>query len=56
MDGLRGHLARFKDSFLSSDHSHSSVNGMWVRFKSEVIAAIERFIPTKMTKTKYDQI
>ena len=26
---------------------------MWVRFKSEVIAAIERFIPTKMTKTKY---
>ena len=26
---------------------------MWVSFKSEVIAAIERFIPTKMTKTKY---
>ena len=30
-----------------------SVNDMWVSFKSEVIAAIERFIPTKMTKTKY---
>ena len=26
---------------------------MWVSFKSEVIAAIERFIPTKVTKTKY---
>ena len=48
MDGLRDHLARFRDTFLSSDHSHMSVS-----FKSEVIAAIERFIPTKMTKTKY---
>ena len=53
MDGLRDHLARFRDTFLSSDHSHVSVNDMWVSFKSEVIAAIERFIPTKMTKTKY---
>ena len=53
MDGLRDHLARFRDTFLSSDHSHMSVNDMWVSFKSEVIAAIERFIPTKMTKTKY---
>ena len=26
---------------------------MWVSFKSEVLEAIERFIPTKMTKTKY---
>ena len=53
MDGLRDHLARFRDTFLSSDHSHMSVNDMWVSFKSEVIAAIERFIPTKVTKTKY---
>ena len=47
MDGLRDHLACFKDSFLSSDHSHTSVYDMWVSFKSEVIAAFERFIPTK---------
>ena len=53
MGGLRDHLARYKDSFLSSDHSHMSVNDMWVSFKSEVTAAIERFIPSKMTKTKY---
>ena len=26
---------------------------MWVSFKSEVLSAIERFIPSKMTKTKY---
>ena len=53
MDGLRDHLARYRDSFLSSDHSHMSVNDMWVSFKSEIIAAIERFILSKMTKTKY---
>ena len=45
--------ARYRDTFLSSDHSHMSVNDMWVSFKSKVIAAIERFIATKMTKTKY---
>ena len=53
MVGLRDHLARYRDSFLSSDHSHMSVNDMWVSFRSEVLAAIERFIPSKMTKTKY---
>ena len=53
MEGLRDHLARFRDSFLSSDHSRMSVNDMWVSFKSKVLEAIERFIPTKMTKTKY---
>ena len=30
-----------------------SVNNMWVSFKSEVLAAIERFILSNMTKTKY---
>ena len=53
MEGLHDHLARFRDSFLSSDHSHMSVNDMWVSFKSKVLEAVERFIPTKMTKTKY---
>ena len=47
MDGHLDHLARFKETFLSSDHSHMSVNDMWVSFKSEVIAAIERFIRRK---------
>ena len=53
MEGLRDHLARFRDSFLSSDHIRTTVNDMWVSFKPEVLEAIERFIPTKMTKAKY---
>ena len=53
MDGLHDHLARYRDSFLSTDHSQVSVSDMWVSFKSEALSAIERFIPSKMTKTKY---
>ena len=53
MDGLRDHLARYRDTFLSFDHSQMPFNEMWVSFMFEVIAAIERLIPTKMTKTKY---
>ena len=37
MDGLRDHLARFNDSFFSSDHSYLSVNDTWVSFMSEVL-------------------
>ena len=52
MDGLRDHLARYKDEFFSTDNSHMTVNDMCVSFKSEVIAAIERFIPTKCQDKK----
>ena len=53
MTGLRDHMSQFKDSYLSEDHSHMSVNEMWVKFKTDFLEAVERFIPTKMTKTKY---
>ena len=56
MDGLSDHLARYKDSFLSSDHSPMSVNDMWDGFKLEVLSAIEKFIPSKMTRTKYSSL
>ena len=46
-------MAQLRDSFLSADHSHMSVNDLWVKFKSDFSAAMERFIPSKMTKTKY---
>ena len=37
--GLGDHMAKFKDAYLSEDHSHMSV-----------VEAVERFIPSKMTK------
>ena len=53
MVGLKDHLTQFKDAYLSEDHSHMSVNGMWVKFKTGFVEAVERFIPSKMIKTKY---
>ena len=46
-------MAQFKDMYLSEDHSHMSVNDMWIKFKTGFVEAVERFISSKMTKTKY---
>ena len=53
MVGLRDHVAQCKDEFLSSDHKNTSVNEMWVNFKTQLLAAVNKVIPSKMTKTKY---
>ena len=53
MVGLKDNMAQYKDVYLSEDHSHMSVNDMWVNFKTGFVEAVERFIPSKMTKTKY---
>ena len=51
--GLKDHMAQFKDANLSEDHSHMSVHDMWVKFNTGFVEAVERFTPSKMTKTKY---
>ena len=53
MVGLKDHMTQFKDAYRSEDHSHMSVNDMLVKFKTGFVEAVERFIPSKMTKTKY---
>ena len=53
MVSIKYHMAQFKDAYLSEDHSHRSVNEMWVKFKTGCVEAVERFIPSKKTKTKY---
>ena len=53
MVGLKDHMAQFQDAYLSEDHSRMSVNDMWVKFKTSFVEAVERFIPSKLTKTKY---
>ena len=53
MVGLKDHMTQFKDAYLSEDHSHMSVNDMWVKFKTGFVEAVERVILSKMTKTKY---
>ena len=48
MVGLKDNMTPFKDAYLSEDR-----NDMWVKFKTGFVEAVERFIPSKMTKTKY---
>ena len=50
---LKDHMTQFKDAYLSDDHSHVSVNDMWVKFKTGFVEAVELFVPSKMTKTKH---
>ena len=50
MTGLRDNMSQFKESYLSEDHNHMSILEMCVKFKTGFLEAIERFIPTKMTK------
>ena len=33
MVSLKDHVTQFKDAYVSEDHSHMSVNAMWVKFK-----------------------
>ena len=53
MAGLKDYMTQFKDLYLSEDHSHMSVNDIWVKFKTGFVEAVERFIQSKMTKTKH---
>ena len=39
MVGLKDHMTQFKDAYLSEDHSHMSVNDMWVKFKTGFVEA-----------------
>ena len=52
MTSLRNHMSQFKESYLSEDHSHMSVNEMWVKFKTGFLEAVERFIK-KNDQKKY---
>ena len=45
MTGIRNNIFQFKESYLSEDHSHMSVNDMWVKFKTGFLEIVERFIP-----------
>ena len=47
MTGKHTNIFQFKDSYLSENHSHMSVNGKWVKFKTGFLEIVERFIPKK---------
>ena len=45
-------MTQNKDAYLSEDHSHMSVNDIWVKFKTGFVEGVERLIPSKKTQNK----
>ena len=52
MQGLKDHMRVFAYRFMSQDFTHISVNDMWIEFKTVFLKAVDKFIPSKMTKGK----
>ena len=52
MQGLKDHILAFADRFMSQDFAHVDVNEMWNEFKTVLLNAVNKFIPSKMTKGK----
>ena len=46
MVGLKDHMTQFKHAYLSEDHSHMSVNDMWIKFKTGSVVVDFLFIVT----------
>ena len=51
-EGLRQHMASFTESFLASDNSDLTADGLWCKFCVELNAATKKFIPHKLTKSR----
>ena len=52
MQGLKDHIRAFADCFMLQDFTHINVNDMWLEFKTVFLKAVDKFIPSKMTKGK----
>ena len=50
MQGLKNHMRAFADRFMS--FTHINVNDMWIEFKTVFLKAVDKFVPSKMTKGK----
>jgi hypothetical protein len=51
-DGLKAHMGNFKESFMAETTTQTPVNELLQLFSDELLAAIDRFVPSKMTKTR----
>ena len=52
MQDLKDHMTAFADRFMSQDFPHINVNDMWIEFKTVFLKAVDKFIPSKMSKGK----
>ena len=52
MDGLKSHLGQYRDNILAQDLDNISPNDLWTDFKTEIVKAKDKFVPSKMTKSR----
>ena len=52
MHGLKDHMTAFADRFMSQDFTHINIHDMWIEIKMVFLKAMDKFIPSKMTKGK----
>ena len=52
MDGLKSHLGQYRDNILAQYLNNISSNDLWTDFKTEIVKAIDIYVPSKMTKSR----
>ena len=52
MDGLKSHLGQYRDNILALNLDSISTNDLWTDFKTEITKAMDKFVPSKMTKSR----
>ena len=51
-DNIRNDITQLEESFISENPSQRSVDENWTIFKDSVLQTIDRWVPTKISKTK----
>ena len=51
-EGLRAHMTEFRDAFMTDTSTQTPVDTLLANFTSELLAAIDKFIPSRQTKTR----
>jgi hypothetical protein len=55
LDGLKKEVTSFSDTFLTAHTNTTNINSLWNDFKSGCLDIMNRYIPTKLTSTRYSQ-
>ena len=55
LDGLKKEVTSFSDTFLTAHTNTTNINSLWNDFKLGCLDIMNRYIPTKLTSTRYSQ-
>jgi hypothetical protein len=55
LDGLKKEVTSFSDTFLTAHTNITNINSLWNDFKSGCLDIMNRYIPKKLTSTRYSR-